>query len=262
MEPPVSGTLIFAIERALAMLTRRQFQFYGAAALLGVMSNKRAAASQPIFGCTMTADQGYEVLNTIDLKKTTPTSGNQQLDYALAQTLSHLTDELNVLPNFLFYEEQYGFNARALPITRVAGRDGTVLFGRRMLKICLSLPEAPDAAIGCTCAHEFGHIVQYKRGLQPILMRGQNTVRRVELHADFLAGYFSGTRKMKRSDFPAAVFATTQYRVGDDDFASPTHHGTSEERAAAIVRGFEVAYREHLPLDDAIRAGIEYVSHS
>jgi hypothetical protein len=91
-------------------------------------------------------------------------------------------------------------------------------------------------------------------------MRGQVNVRRVELHAAFLAGYFAGVRKLKRSDFASAVFATTQYMVGDNNFASPQHHGTPQERAAAIVGGFEVAYRDHLSLDDAVNAGIEYVT--
>jgi hypothetical protein len=33
-----------------------------------------------------------------------------------------------------------------------------------------------------------------------------------------------------------------------------------DERAAAIVRGFEVAYRERRNLSDAIQIGVNYVS--
>jgi hypothetical protein len=41
----------------------------------------------------------------------------------------------------------------------------------------------------------------------PIHTSGQSTVRRVELHADFLAGYFAGIRKRSRESYPAEVFA-------------------------------------------------------
>ena len=63
------------------------------------------------------------------------------------------------------------------------------------------------------------HIAQYKHGVYERLV-GQD--RRV--HADFLAGYFAGRRKLETSDFPAAVFAVTQSNLGDQDFGSPDHH--------------------------------------
>jgi hypothetical protein len=59
--------------------------------------------------------------------------------------------------------------------------------------------------------------------------------------------------------YPAAVFATQQYSAGDPDVNSPEHHGTRDERATAIVRGFEVAYRERRNLSDAIQIGVNYV---
>jgi hypothetical protein len=48
--------------------------------------------------------------------------------------------------------------------------------------------------------------------------------------------------------------------VGDYAFTSQQHHGRPDERAAAVVRGFEVAYREQRDLSDAIQIGISYVS--
>jgi hypothetical protein len=38
------------------------------------------------------------------------------------------------------------------------------------------------------------------------------------------------------------------------------HVDHSEKRAAAIVRGFEVAYRERRNLSDAVQIGVNYVS--
>jgi predicted metalloprotease len=101
--------------------------------------------------------------------------------------------------------------------------------------------------------------VQYKRGLSR-LDAGQRTVKRSELHADFLAGYYAGARKLQKPDYPAAVFATTQYSIGDDDVNDRDHHGTPDERAGAIVRGFETGYRERRNLGDAIQIGVNYVS--
>lgn len=86
------------------------------------------------------------------------------------------------------------------------------------------------------------------------------TVKRVELQADFFSGYFAGTRKRERQAFPAAVFATTQFTFGDNMVQSPSHHGTADERAAAVVKGFESAYRQKQNLNDAIDTSLSYVS--
>jgi hypothetical protein len=80
-------------------------------------------------------------------------------------------------------------------------------------------------------------------------------MKRFELHADYLAGYYAGVRKLKKPAYPAAVFATQTHFVGDLNVNNPLHHGTPDERAAAIVRGFEVAYREKLGLSEAVWNG-------
>jgi hypothetical protein len=36
-----------------------------------------------------------------------------------------------------------------------------------------------------------------------------------------MAGYFSGIRRRQRSSYPAPVFATTLYWLGDTDFIAP-----------------------------------------
>jgi hypothetical protein len=40
---------------------------------------------------------------------------------------------------------------------------------------------------------------------------------------------------------------------------NPQHHGTHEQRGAAVVHGFEASYRQHLGLSDAIQQGINHV---
>jgi hypothetical protein len=187
-------------------------------------------------------------------------SGDREFDYALAQTLSRIADTFRVLPGFAYFDDFEGPNAYATSTVRMTRADGTVLFGQRYLKAALAQPEHPDVAVTSICAHEFGHILQYKLNLKKTILKGQQTVKRMELHADYLAGYYAGSLKLKRPDYPAAVFATSRYSAGDFRVNNPNHHGVPDERAAAVVRGFEVAYRERHNLADAVQIGINYVS--
>jgi predicted metalloprotease len=134
------------------------------------------------------------------------------------------------------------------------------LFGQRLLKRLMANNDNPEVGVAAVCAHEFGHILQYKHKLDKKLRDGQPTVKRVELQADFFAGYFAGARKRERPAFPAAVFAMTQYNMGDDMIHNPSHHGTPDERAAAIVRGFETAFKLKRSLAEAIQISMEYVA--
>ena len=187
-------------------------------------------------------------------------SGDKEFDYALAQMLSRLTDTFRVLPGFAYCDDAGQPNAWATPKVRMARADGTVLFGRQYLKKLLAWPEHPDVAVTAVCAHEFGHILQYKLNLTPMILAGQKTIKRLELHADYLAGYYAGISKIKEPTYPAAVFAAQQHSAGDLNDNSRQHHGTPHERAAAIVRGFETAYRERRNISDAVRIGLNYVS--
>jgi hypothetical protein len=187
-------------------------------------------------------------------------SGDRDFDIALAHTLAKICDELSVLPGFAYYDDYDGANAYATRTARLQNADGTVLFGQRLLKRLLGTRENPDVAVAAVCAHEFGHILQFKRGLDRRVGEGQATVKRIELQADFFAGFFAGIRKSEREDFPAAVFALTQFNAGDDMINDPQHHGTRDERGAAISRGFDSAYRDRLSLADAIEVSVAYVT--
>jgi hypothetical protein len=185
-------------------------------------------------------------------------SGDRDLDYAMAQTLSMLTDTWNVLPGFAYFDETGPPNAFASSAPWLARADGSVIFGRNLLARLLKAREQPDVGIAAVVAHEYGHITQYKYNLKRPLLNGQDTVKRLELHADFLAGYFAGRRKLTRPDFPAAVFATTQYAAGDFRTDRASHHGTPDERANAIVKGFETAFRDKRSPSEALQIGVQY----
>jgi hypothetical protein len=171
--------------------------------------------------------------------------------------LFHLSKALTVLPGFVFTDKVH-MNAFASPNTALGRPDGSVVFGRSLLREIMSRAESPEIGVATVCAHEFGHIVQFKKGLYDSLIVG-NTVKRLELHADFLAGYFAGKHKLEMPSFPAAVFATTLFSFGENQFGDPNHHGTQRERGDAVVAGFDAGYRAKLSLDEALRTGVDYV---
>lgn len=218
-------------------------------------------------GCTVDADEAQqffqkansEILTATGTEPVVPTSGDRDFDYALAHTLSRMTDVFGVLPGFGYYDDAQSPNAYATPAVRMQSADGTVLFGRRLLRETLAEREHPDVGVSAVCAHEYAHILQYKMKLMDRLQSGQPTVKRIELHADYLAGFFAGVRKLQKSDYPAAVYATKAHSIGDFMFTDRNHHGTPDERAAAIVAGFNASFRERKTFAQGIETGLNYV---
>lgn len=186
------------------------------------------------------------------------TSGNKDFDTALAHTLAKLATTFKILPGFAYYNDTSGMNAFATPSQLLDRTDGTVMFGLGLLERLMSSNDHPELSVAAVCAHEFGHIYQYKHGLIDIVNEGTSTVRRSELQADYFAGYFSGLRKREKPDYAAAVFAHTQHNFGDNMVDHPEHHGTPKERADAIVAGFHFAMAGH-SLEDAKEEGTRYV---
>jgi len=186
-------------------------------------------------------------------------SGNRDFDFATAQSLSRMSEVFKVLPSFRYFKFGNSDNAFATPIKIDQGRDGSILFGRDLLFKLMAKEEGPETAFAAVLAHEYGHILQFKLGINNILQQQAKNVRASELHADFLSGYFAGIRKLEMPDFKAAIFAVNQYSVGDYEASSNEHHGTPEERARSVVMGFKTAYNEKLPLMDAVLFGAKYV---
>jgi hypothetical protein len=249
------------------MITRREVVLGGALMILFGTAYRSLAEIGNQTGCLLSGAEAKRLLAaTADAQLFFPSrepvirsSGNRDLDYALAQTLAMVAEKLNVLPGFAFYDDYDGKNAYATPERILMRSDGTVLFGIRLLRFLLAQGEHPEAAVAMVCAHEFGHVVQFRGGLIRTLQGWDPTVRRVELHADFLAGFFAGLRKVQRPSFPALVFAEAAHQGGDFATRNPNHHGTPTERAAAIVQGFQTAFRDHRTTADAINIGVNYV---
>jgi hypothetical protein len=250
------------------MLTRRETILGGALTLLSCRCACALAERPHGEGCILEPGQAEAFLATATEpqafdhgnEKLISSTGNRDFDFALAQTLSRIVEVYSVLPGFSFYDDYDGPNAYATAVKRLDRADGTVLFGKRYFMDAMQVKESPEVGVIATCAHEFGHIVQFKHGLQKRLTQGQPTVKLAELNADFFAGYFAGARKLEKPDFPAAVFAVNRFEHGEYH-ASKNHHGTPEERSAAIVRGFETSYKERRSFADAIGISLNYVEH-
>lgn len=253
-------------------MNRREFAVGGALTVIfcsnfGCPCSAQTAQISNKRGCYI-SDSDFDIaLSTVASEgaffgddKIIPKSGDADFDAALALTLFKVSELFEVSPGFAYYDDSEGMNAYASPKVRMNGADGTVLFGTQLFRMLRSQNDNPDLAIAAVCAHEFGHIIQFKHDLFDKVRAGQPTVKRPELQADFFAGYFAGARKRQKPDFPAAVFAATQYRFGDDHVDDSGHHGTSDERASAVIAGFEASFHQNKNIGDAIVESMNYVS--
>ena len=252
------------------MWTRRETIFGGALTILwcagATCAHAQTIGGREVKGC-MLADPAADILlnrssppwlSMSGAEELFPKSGDKDFDFALAHSLSAMSETFQILPGFCYFDDSEGMNAYATNRVRLNRGDGTVLFGQRLLRRLMGQREHPDVSVAAVCAHEFGHIMQYKRGLDRIVRGDSPTVKRVELQADFFAGYFAGVRKLSRPQYPAAVYALTQHNFGDNMVNSPQHHGTPQERADAIVQGFEAGFRQRKSLAEAIDISTNY----
>lgn len=181
-----------------------------------------------------------------------PRSGNAALDRALARSLANISRTFDVLPGFSYYDDSGNANALATSEVLLGNTDGTVLFGLAMLRDMLARPRHGDASIVAICAHEFGHILSYKNGMIHELNPPGNGPFRGEQFADYMAGYFAGTRKLVSPSYPAVAFAVTQRDFGGGD------HGTGDQRGNAVQRGFVDAFQRKLTIDQAAQEAFAY----
>ena len=187
------------------------------------------------------------------------TTGDQALDRSLGRALVRLSDMFSERPGFGFVDDSDAPNAYATDQTQVPGTWGTVCFGQALFKDLMDRYQDQGLAVMAVAAHEFGHIAQFRSGVDARLLRYQPTVKRVELHADFLSGYFLGVRKRQRPSISVWAAGHTLYRIGDYEFHNPNHHGTPDERVAAAETGFKLGYDDRVEFGEAFSWGVEHI---
>lgn len=237
--------------RPVSLITRRTL--LGGALALPLCPCHAAVQDE---GCVVEGRRADEILATIPRiysfagaePELIATSGNHMLDKAFSRSLFTLSRDFGVLPGLGFHDGEAAYATNAV---RMNLSDGTVAIGKRRMNRLLQRPQG-DAYVVAITAHEFGHILQFKRGLHAKLEASVGKTG-VEHHADFLSGWFAGLRKLKNDKYPAAHFATIASESGGGS------HGTGEERAAAVQAGFLAAARDKLSIDEAVEVGMRHV---
>ncbi|MBK7599427.1 MAG: hypothetical protein IPJ07_13255 [Acidobacteria bacterium] len=182
--------------------------------------------AQPRYeGCTLSAEAGREQMTGLFTS-----SGNTRLDQAFNQEYAWLTGVFGVRPSLFMYEDSDGPNAKAMPVSYKPGQfQGTVIFGINLLRSEFERNPV-NFTIPAILAHEFGHIIQFTG-------RIQLTGKLIELHADYIAGWYMKHRDTAWSEISIRQSMDGFYRIGDYDFNSPLHHGTPDERLNAFLGG-------------------------
>lgn len=189
------------------------------------------------------------------------TSGNPDLDHSINLELTNIANTLNVFPGFGFYDDDDGANAFAIDDTVIPNTKGTVVFGKQLLSDELTRHSSGGLAIAGIIAHEFAHIYQYQSGLYRLLKRSQNSNKRVELHADYLAGYYLGLKRLRNADIDIKAFLDSLYLKGDTHFNSPTHHGSPFERKQVMLEGYKVGLTNNTDIHQVAEMGVELVKN-
>ena len=185
-------------------------------------------------------------------------SGNPAFDRSLGRHLILLAKAFEVHPGFAFVDDSPSPNAAASRETRLPGTSGTVLFGLMLLNALLNGEVGGDIAVIGVCAHEFAHIHQFEVGYDRKFTSTSSPVKLMELHADFLAGYFVGKLKLTRPSITLRFFGKKLYGMGTYDATSPDFHGTPQERLASAEAGALLA-GSAAPFSSVSKAGYLHV---
>ena len=252
-------------------ITRRQIiTGFGACLCCGTSASPAAAEKfHPTTGCVVRGRQAARALGSGILgsrmgdlpdivKRRSRTTGNLSLNQQLDAALQRLAKTFNVWPQVGFYDDGKKPNAMAIWFEESGKRTYAVVFGRNYFTKLFTYDPSGITFLQ-TAAHEFAHVWMYKSGQLEGLLQGQPTVRRAELHADYLSGYYLGLRKR---DNPKASFRSAgmkRWQSGDTFVANQHHHGTPKQRLAAAEAGFRLGYINGAKPQQAFDAATGYV---
>lgn len=186
-------------------------------------------------------------------------SGDAETDRFLGSALQRLSATFQVSPGFAFFDDGEVENAYAARETLLGNGPGTVLMGMTLFRRLMTEVKDGGVTVIAVCAHEFGHIYQYGGYYRLLDQVDSQTNRPHELHADFLAGYYLGLRKAEHRQLDLRKVGYELYRMGDTNFTSRQHHGTPDERFAALSAGFKLGSQGKADITAAAKAGFELI---
>jgi hypothetical protein len=161
-------------------------------------------------------------------------SGDADLDQNLIAEMTKQSGFFGYRPAFLLYSGG-DKNAAATPKMSMAMTDGTIYYSIEMMKEQLLQTKWGGAIIAGVIAHEFGHIYQNFSNAMPRLRSLDKTAKFVELHADFLSGFYMAS---KDRTIEVKPYADAFFKFGDYGFTNARHHGTPEERYFLLKAGY------------------------
>lgn len=176
---------------------------------------------------------------------------------ARTAAIRRLATTFRVAPPFDFYNDEDAPNARAFRPTS-SYPQGKVVFGMRLYNDLMT-EDPSGASVLAVLAHEFGHITLFLSNVEQRLMANRPTVKRMELHADYLAGFHLGLRKRDAPQVSLLRAGKLIWSLGDEERHSEDHHGTSQERNRAAEAGFALGFSEAPPFPAAFDAATRYI---
>jgi hypothetical protein len=178
------------------------------------------------------------------------TSGYAELDKIVFQEINQLQQFFGVKIDFFYLLETY--NENAMYDRRCNYNcNGSVFLGIKMLNNQLKKENGIES-VRAILAHEFGHCVQF-------LMNWNEFGKRPELHADYMAGYYTGKMYNYSEEQVISLFKEF-YSMGDYNYWSTEHHGTAIERKCAFEEGYYFAKENNSTVQLANSYGIQYVA--
>jgi hypothetical protein len=162
------------------------------------------------------------------------TTGNADLDQSLASELNRQAAFFGYRPAFALYRGGEKNAAATTERLLETPTDGTVLYSLDLLEEHLKTNWG-GAIVAGILAHEFAHIFQFFTNLMSRLRSMGSTLKYVELHADFLSGFYMGG---KDRSIDLKPYTDAFFEIGDYGFTNPDHHGTPQERFFVLKSGY------------------------
>jgi hypothetical protein len=208
------------------------------------------------YGCLSGATKGSSKTDKVYVK-----TGWKTLDDSLIKDITELDTKFGVNVQVYFVkadEDNAFFTAKKFPDLMLKDNTdpNTNITGSVFIFSGLLTQEFQNGgyAIPATLAHEFAHAAQYANNFP-------YSGKYPELHADYLAGWFTAHRgRTFPQDQNAALLSF--YKRGDFAFFDKDHHGTPQERANAFIAGYNLNVKNSVSDGGiAYNSGLQYIKN-
>ncbi|MEV0581317.1 hypothetical protein [Nonomuraea sp. NPDC050310] len=143
--------------------------------------------------------------------------------------------------NPIFTLNAFAFTAEGETDPLFQGVPDKIVMGDGVLEAMTALGLG-DMAAKAILAHEYGHHVQFEKGLFDSPLTGPEATRRTELMADALSTYFLTHARGQAINSKRLLAASRSFfEVGDCQFTSNGHHGTPNQRLRSATWAADVA---------------------